>query len=747
MPVPSSLNLDSLRLSDVNCFDIWDRRECAVSNAGIFQEACVAYKSSPEFQAGIPHHLHQIWIGTRQPPCVWLDTWRLDFMHAFSEPQKPSQKPWKYTLWGNKKVRDMKMLNRELFDRESAPQCQADILRLELLYEYGGVYVDADIVSTVRDLRPALESAKETGFLITYEPDTKDKPYSILGNSLIACTPRHPLILMLMSYIKQVYPFKRAHYGVEWVTGPLTYTKVLMHTNMPVTVPPSSDFYPAFHYVPNPSAIDLTKVDAYCFQFGYTCSGLSQWVAENNRCRCAHECEYHANVEYPLGKLRQFPSTLPSLDAPHPIPKTVHQFYFGALDARPARWMDTWEKEFCPTNGFQYQLWTWDRLKNEIGSFFCANLYEFGKLDKLSVHMLALEVLHAKGGYYIPVSTPFIGNARDPDAVTRLFGFGADALHQCGSIIGYSPGIAVVKLKQCYDVGKVVDVVTRRAPKALVSDMGYGDEVASLAEYKNGSRYLGASEVHYVGSESGAEEMLVWAYDCQVPIFRYSEDDLVVSIKVSGKRSIVITDGQLGAYPRFIDEIPGVMYKLEEEGAEWDFIILNLEWEVEEDGLAVYQACCAARAPKAHYLGFIVNEGAGNMVESTNIDELLGRHESGRVYVATLKSKHSEKVSAMFAAMPKIAQAFRSLGAGEVRFDRDHEELMDNLFKGMRGGQIGFELQLNEENGTMFRSWGDDGSIDGECRISWGVKGVHVEFLRKYEGQTVVCDKQDVYIR
>lgn len=274
--MPSSTKspgIDDLLLVDVNIHDIWDQRESAVGNAQLWKDACTSYKSSSHFSGGIPLKMHQIWIGSRQPPCVWLDTWRVEFMSKFKEAPSGEDKTvsmpeWQYILWDNESVQDMPMMNRDLFDAETAPQCQADILRLEVLYKYGGVYVDADIVSTIKDLRPALKDAEKTGFLITYEPDTKDKPYSILGNSIIACTPRHPLILMLMSYIKQIYAFKRAHYGVEWVTGPLTYTKVLVHTGMPITVPPSKDFYPAFHYVPNPSAIDVTKFDSYCFQFG-----------------------------------------------------------------------------------------------------------------------------------------------------------------------------------------------------------------------------------------------------------------------------------------------------------------------------------------------------------------------------------------------------------------------------------------------------------------------------------------------
>jgi len=33
-------------------------------------------------------------------------------------------------------------------------------------------------------------------FVIAYELDTQDKPYSVLGNSWVAGTPRHPLVVL-----------------------------------------------------------------------------------------------------------------------------------------------------------------------------------------------------------------------------------------------------------------------------------------------------------------------------------------------------------------------------------------------------------------------------------------------------------------------------------------------------------------------------------------------------------------------
>merc|ERR1719482_939889 len=87
-----------------------------------------------------------------------------------------------------------------------------------------------------KSLNPIIEIAEQTGFAIAYEPDTKDKPYSILGNSVIACTPHHPLILMLILFLKQTFYQKRNIIEVFAVTGPVMYTKCLIDSNMPISI-------------------------------------------------------------------------------------------------------------------------------------------------------------------------------------------------------------------------------------------------------------------------------------------------------------------------------------------------------------------------------------------------------------------------------------------------------------------------------------------------------------------------------
>jgi mannosyltransferase OCH1-like enzyme len=153
---------------------------------------------------------------------VWLDTWRLDFLSS------PAGAGWEHRLWDNEAAAGLQMINRDLFDREQMMQCRADLLRLEICYQFGGVYCDADLIWLGgRGLGEVWESCRESRFLCGYEPDTKDKPYSVLGNSVFMVSKGHPLLRLLISYIAQIYDAKRPHNTVEWVTGPLAFTKAV----------------------------------------------------------------------------------------------------------------------------------------------------------------------------------------------------------------------------------------------------------------------------------------------------------------------------------------------------------------------------------------------------------------------------------------------------------------------------------------------------------------------------------------
>jgi len=320
-----------LKIDPICAHNHWDRRECAVQNPDEWRTRCERYMKDLGGTADIPKVIHQIWIGPREPPCLWIDTFRVDYCEAH-----PS---WSFEMWSDDQVAKLPMLNGKIYDEEKMWQCKADILRLEFLWHYGGMYVDAELISVGnKNLDPIIEMGKETGFVIAYEPDTKDKPYSILGNSVIACTPHHPLILMLMLFLKQTFYQKRHVVDVFAVTGPVLYTKCLVDSNMPISIADQELLYPAFHFVPNPDAIEYSKFPkCLMFQFGYTCSGLEGYVKRRNRCKQAHTCPFHAKKK-PLESYRRLSNiTENELCSIIPIGLTYLEDFIGSAPGSASR--------------------------------------------------------------------------------------------------------------------------------------------------------------------------------------------------------------------------------------------------------------------------------------------------------------------------------------------------------------------------------------------------------------------------
>lgn len=82
----------------------------------------------------IPKLVHQIWIGPKKRPDMWMDSVR-DFSEICG---------YEYVLWDDRKVSEMTMINKSFYDNEPTYNGKSDILRYEILYQYGGIYIDAD---------------------------------------------------------------------------------------------------------------------------------------------------------------------------------------------------------------------------------------------------------------------------------------------------------------------------------------------------------------------------------------------------------------------------------------------------------------------------------------------------------------------------------------------------------------------------------------------------------------------------
>ena len=154
----------------------------------------------------IPRVIHQIWLGGEPPEEVsgWLQTWRA---------HHPG---WEHRVWNDG---DLPILqNQSLFDAAPSYAMKADILRLELLLRWGGVYVDADY-----------ECHRPIDDLVDGVPLVLLSEGPILTNSFIAATSGHPLIQTLVEGLAKVEPLDVAAGcpSVLSTSGPKFLTRTL----------------------------------------------------------------------------------------------------------------------------------------------------------------------------------------------------------------------------------------------------------------------------------------------------------------------------------------------------------------------------------------------------------------------------------------------------------------------------------------------------------------------------------------
>ena len=97
----------------------------------------------------IPKIIHQIWIGSSEMP---------DREKKFCKKIKESHPDWDYIFWDNEKVSNLNPIFQKkirlIAEKTQTPSFVVDYIKLVLLYEYGGVFldVDFDIISSLNDL-------------------------------------------------------------------------------------------------------------------------------------------------------------------------------------------------------------------------------------------------------------------------------------------------------------------------------------------------------------------------------------------------------------------------------------------------------------------------------------------------------------------------------------------------------------------------------------------------------------------
>jgi hypothetical protein len=154
----------------------------------------------------------QIWLGGPVPPRLHrvMATWR-----AHHPPPR-----WRYVLWDDDAAAQLVAGGGLVTGRAWREHCvnqgqRADLLRLEVLFAVGGVYVDADL-QCVASLDGLLRTRAEC---LAGQAGTDVWEFN---NAALAATPGHPLILHLLGTIARDSPAWRGSHPDAWPPGQAT---------------------------------------------------------------------------------------------------------------------------------------------------------------------------------------------------------------------------------------------------------------------------------------------------------------------------------------------------------------------------------------------------------------------------------------------------------------------------------------------------------------------------------------------
>ena len=176
----------------------------------------------------IPKIIHHIWVGDLPPPMEWIKTWY---------EKHPS---WEHILWDNDKVFGRKWRNQKLVDHYREREIWhgvADVVRYEILFEYGGFMPGADTIC----FHSVDELLTESIACAVYENE-KRRPGLI--TPLYACPKGDLFAKMLIDELALKQGF-----GIPWrTTGNMFMQEmVAKYPNLKIKIWPSYFFNPVHH--------------------------------------------------------------------------------------------------------------------------------------------------------------------------------------------------------------------------------------------------------------------------------------------------------------------------------------------------------------------------------------------------------------------------------------------------------------------------------------------------------------------
>jgi mannosyltransferase OCH1-like enzyme len=175
---------------------------------------------SPTVPPVIPRIFHHVWVGPNPLP---------DEFARYRETWAAHHPGWQMRLWTEDNL-PQELRRAEVYERLRVPAERADILRLEVLWREGGVYLDTDF-ECLRSIESLIEGID---FFAAYLKPGRT------NNAVIGAVPGHPILDRALDELRP-----REAYGYDKAAAGPLFVDALLKEYPDVTLFEPALFYPS----------------------------------------------------------------------------------------------------------------------------------------------------------------------------------------------------------------------------------------------------------------------------------------------------------------------------------------------------------------------------------------------------------------------------------------------------------------------------------------------------------------------
>lgn len=159
----------------------------------------------------IPKIFHFIWLGGK-PLTSDMQTYIASWQQYHPD--------WQCIVWRDADIEKFGLQNKQLYDQSTNMGKRSDIARYEILYRFGGVYIDIDFEC----FAPITHFCNCATFIASLDDGSKN---IYCFNGFIGTIPQHPILKNCVEKLSHTKPGQETVGRILQETGPVLFTKAV----------------------------------------------------------------------------------------------------------------------------------------------------------------------------------------------------------------------------------------------------------------------------------------------------------------------------------------------------------------------------------------------------------------------------------------------------------------------------------------------------------------------------------------